>query len=62
MNLALATPAGRWRTRCGLPPGPVVVAYHDAGALALDAASQASLALAARLLADVGLPPPAAAP
>ncbi len=46
----------------GFHPDAVIVAYHDAGALALDAASQASLALAARLLGDAGLPAPAAHP
>ena len=37
-------------------PDAIFVAYHDAGALALDAASQASLALAATLLRDADLP------
>jgi hypothetical protein len=38
-------------------PDAIVVVYHDAGALALDSASRSSLAISARLLADVGLPP-----
>jgi hypothetical protein len=43
-------------------PDAVVVLYHDAGALSLDAASRDSLAIAARLLGDVGLQSAAAAP
>ena len=43
-------------------PEAIIVAYHDAGALALDPASQASLALAASILAGAGLPHPSAAP
>ena len=62
MNLALVTPAfalaGAIRA---FNADAAIVLYHDAGALALDPASQASLALASRLLADAGLPsrPPA---
>ena len=63
MNLALVTPAPPLAAAIrAFRPDAVVVLYHDAGALALDPASQASLALAARLLADAGLPPPATAP
>lgn len=43
-------------------PDALVVAYHDAGALALDPASQASLARVATLLTEAGLPHPSAAP
>ncbi len=63
MNLALVTPApaltGAIRA---FNADAAIVLYHDAGALALDPASQASLALAARLLADAGLPPTATCP
>ena len=56
MNLALVTPepaiAGAIRA---FNPTAAIVLYHDAGALALDGASQASLALAARLLGSAGL-------
>ena len=63
MNLVLVTPPGPLATALrGFDPDSVIVAYHDAGALALDGASQASLAAAAKLLADVGLPPPHTAP
>ncbi len=63
MNTALAAPeAPLAAALAGFHPDAVVVAYHDAGALALDGASQASLALAARLLADAALPPPAQGP
>ncbi len=63
MNVALVTPAGPIATAIsGFHPDAIVVAYHDAGALALDPASQTSLAIAARLLADAGLPPPRPAP
>ena len=58
MNLALVTPAEPLADALrGFDPDAVIVAYHDAGALALDGASQASLAAASRLLGDVGLPP-----
>ncbi len=49
MNLAMARPPDLPALRVR---DAVVVVYHDAGALALDAASQASLAAAARLLAN----------
>ena len=63
MNLALVTPTPPLAAALqSFHPDAVVVLYHDAGALALDPPSQASLALAARLLADAGLPPPPAAP
>ena len=60
MNPALGTPpAVLADALAGFGPTAVIVLYHDAGALALDDASQASLALAARLLADAALPLPA---
>ena len=63
MNVALVDPAPPIAAAIrGFHPDAVIVAYHDAGALALDAASQTSLAIAARLLGDVGLPPRRAAP
>jgi hypothetical protein len=52
MNLALANPPALG----GLHPDAIVAVYHDAGALALDPGSQASLALAARLVGEAGLP------
>lgn len=58
MNLAITDPPDLRVFR----PDAVVVVYHDAGALALDAASQASLAAAARLLDELRLPAPAVAP
>ena len=58
MNVALAQPPDL----AGFHPDAIVVVYHDAGALALDGASQASLALAARLLSEVGLPSTGDAP
>ena len=59
MNLALVTPIPALAAAIhAFQPEAVIVLYHDAGALALDPASQASLALASRLLADAGLPPP----
>ena len=58
MNLALVTPIPALAAAIhAFQPEAVIVLYHDAGALALDPASQASLALASRLLADAGLPP-----
>ena len=63
MNLALAEPPSLLAPLLrSFHPDAVVVAYHDAGALALDAASQASLALAATLLTDADLPGRSAAP
>ena len=63
MNLALVTPAPAIASAIRMfQPEAVIVLYHDAGALALDPASQASLALAASLLADAGLPSPQHAP
>ncbi len=63
MNPALGTPpAVLAAALASFHPTAVIVLYHDAGALALDEASQASLALAARLLADAALPPPASGP
>ncbi len=57
MNVALVDPEPPIAAAIkGFHPDEVIVAYHDAGALALDAASQTSLAIAARLLGDVGLP------
>ena len=57
MNLAMAHPP----SLAAFHPDAIVVVYHDAGALALDAASQASLAAATRLLAELRLPAGAAA-
>ena len=63
MNLALVTPAAPLAAAiASFHPDAVIALYHDAGALALDPASQASLALAARLIADAGLRPSPAAP
>ena len=63
MNLALTEPPGLLAPLLHtFHPDAVVVAYHDAGALALDPASQASLALAATLLTDADLPGHSAAP
>ena len=63
MNLAVGSPPDALAAALrGFGPDAVVALYHDAGALALDGASQNSLALAARLLGDVGLPPPRPAP
>ena len=62
MNLAVETPADIAAAVRSFHPDAVVVVYHDAGALALDASSQASLALAAHLLGDAGLPSPHAGP
>ncbi len=63
MNIALTAPPGLLATALrGFRPSAIVVAYHDAGALALDGASQASLALTATLLADADLPRPSNAP
>ena len=57
MNLAMAHPPAL----AALHPDAIVVVYHDAGALALDAASQASLAAATTLLRELRLPAGAAA-
>lgn len=63
MNLALGTPPPLLAPLLqGFHPDAVIVAYHDAGALALDPASQASLALAAALIPDAGLPAASTAP
>ena len=63
MNLALTTPPALLAPLLrGFHPTAVIVAYHDAGALALDPASQASLALVATLLTDADLPQPSTAP
>jgi 4-hydroxy-L-threonine phosphate dehydrogenase PdxA len=58
MNILLEMPADTVvKALRDIHPDAIVVVYHDAGALALDAASRSSLAITARLLADVGLPP-----
>ena len=63
MNLALAVPPASLAPLLHrFDPSAVVVAYHDAGALALDPTSQASLALAATLLRAAGLPGASPAP
>jgi hypothetical protein len=63
MNLALSAPPGLLApTLHAFRPTALVVLYHDAGALALDGASQASLALAANLIVDADLPRASAAP
>jgi hypothetical protein len=62
MNLAVETPDAVAAALRTFHPGAIVVVYHDAGALALDLASQNSLALAARLLGDAGLPSRLTAP
>ncbi len=63
MNIALETPPILLTPLLHrFAPDAVIVAYHDAGALALDPASQASLALVASLLPDAGLSHPSAAP
>ena len=63
MNFALATPRDvLGAALAGYGPSAIIILYHDAAALALDGASQASLALAAKLLADAALPSPAPGP
>lgn len=63
MNLALAAPPGLLAPVLhAFAPTAIVVAQHDAGALAMDAPSQGSLALVAALLGDVDLPGSSAAP
>ena len=62
MNLAVETPDAVANALRTSHPDAIVVVYHDAGALALDVPSQNSLALAARLLGDVGLPTRLTAP
>jgi hypothetical protein len=63
MNLALSAPPSLLVPALrAFQPTSLVVLYHDAGALALDGASQASLALAATLIADADLPQPSTAP
>ena len=59
MNLAmLIPPATLTPALHGFHPTAIIVAYHDAGALALDPASQSSLATAATLLTDADLQAP----
>lgn len=58
MNLAMLTPEAVVAALAGYRPDAIICVYHDAGALALDPPSQASLALAARLVGEAGLPPP----
>lgn len=59
MNVALSAPPGLLaRTLRAFQAAALVVVYHDAGALAVDGASQASLALAAALIEDPGLQRP----
>ena len=56
MNVALlAPPAPLAAAIHGFRPTGIIVAYHDAGALALDPASQGSLAAVATLLTDADL-------
>ena len=62
MNLAVAEQATVTQAVRGFNPEAIIVVYHDAGALALDASSQASLAFAAKLLSDAGLPSSSTAP
>ena len=63
MNVALSEPPGLIAPLLhGFHPDAIVVVYHDAGALALDAGSQASLALAASLITDAALPRRSASP
>ena len=62
MNLAVEMPAAVTAALQTFHPEAVVVVYHDAGALALDLPSQNSLALAAKLLGETGLPSPHPAP
>ena len=63
MNIALGTQAAPLSAAISqFRPDALLVAYHDAGALALDPASQASLALAATLISDARLRRPPANP
>lgn len=58
MNTALVSPLPPLVDALrGFHPDAILALYHDAGALALDAPSQLSLAMAARLIRDAGLPP-----
>ena len=56
MNLAMLDPPAPLAAAIhAFQPSGVIVAYHDAGALALDPASQGSLAAVATLLTDADL-------
>ncbi len=56
MNLAMLDPPAPLAAAIhGFQPTGIIVAYHDAGALALDPASQGSLAAVATLLTDADL-------
>ncbi len=56
MNLALEAPGPVSQAIERFHPDAIVVIYHDAGALALDAPAQSSLALTAQFLRDLRLP------